>query len=75
MKTGLPGARFFYGHALVGVKVQRVQKVQKVQRVVVGGYAANINKTFTTGLCPVENRQTALAGVGNAPLFPYGDFS
>ena len=59
----------------MGVRVQRVQKVQKVQRVVVGGYAANINKTFTTGLCPVENRQTALAGVGNAPLFPYGDFS
>ena len=65
---------FFYGHALAGVRVQRVQKVQKVQRVVVGGYAANINKTFTIGLCPVENRQTALAGVGNAPLFPYGDF-
>ena len=75
MKTGLPGGPFFFGHALVGVRVQRVQKVQKVQRVVVGGYAANINKTFTTGLCPVENRQIALAGVGNAPLFPYGDFS
>jgi len=39
-------------------------------RVVVGGFAANINKTFTTGLRPVENRQTALAGVGNAPLLP-----
>jgi len=35
-------------------------------RVVVGGCAANINKTFTTGLRPVENRQTALAGEGKA---------
>ncbi len=26
------------GHALAGVKVQRVQKVQKVQRGVVGGF-------------------------------------
>ena len=58
MKTGLPGGPFFFGHALVGVRVQRVQKVQKVQRVVVGGYAANINKTFTTGLCPWEKRKT-----------------
>ena len=75
MKTGLPGGPVFLWTRPLGVRVQRVQKVQKVQRVVVGGYAANINKTFTTGLCPVENRQTALAGVGNAPLFPYGDFS
>ena len=84
MKTGLPGGPVFLWTRPLGVrvqrvqkvqKVQRVQKVQKVQRVVVGGYAANINKTFRTGLCPVENRQTALAGVGNAPLFPYGDFS
>ena len=28
------------GHALAGVRVQRVQKVHKVQRVVVGGFAA-----------------------------------
>ena len=31
-------------------------------RVVVGGCAANINKTFTTGLRPMKNRQTALTG-------------
>ena len=35
-------------------------------RVVVGGCAANINKTFTTGLRPWENRQTALTGDGKA---------
>ena len=39
-------------------------------RVVVGGCAANINKTFTTGLRPWENRQTALTGDGKAlPLW------
>ena len=39
MKTGLPGGPVFYGHALAGV---RVQKVQKVQRVKVGGSAASL---------------------------------
>ena len=35
-----------------------------------GGSAAGMNKTFTTGLRPMENRQTALAGVGKAlPLW------
>ena len=29
-----------------------------------GGFAASLAKTFTTGLRPVENRQTALAGEG-----------
>ena len=41
----------------MGVRVQRVQRVQKVQRVKVGGCAANMNKTFTTGLRPMENRE------------------
>jgi len=31
-------------------RVQKVQKVQKVQRVVVGGFAASMNKTITTAL-------------------------
>ena len=39
-------------------------------RVVVGGFAASMNKTFTTGLRPMENRPTALMGGGNAPLLP-----
>ena len=39
-----------------------MQRVQRVQRGVVGGFAASLAKTFTTGLRPVENRQTALAG-------------
>ena len=34
-----------------------------------GGFAANMNKTFTTGLRPWENRQTALAGEKSAPLW------
>ena len=37
-----------------GVRVQRVQKVQKVQRVVVGGFAASMNKTITTALADEE---------------------
>ena len=46
------------GHALAGV------------RAVVGGSAANMNKTFTTGLCPMENRPTALTGgVKDLPLW------
>ena len=32
----------------------RVQKVQKVQRVVVGGFAASMNKTITTALADEE---------------------
>ena len=40
----------FWGHAF-GVRVQRGQRVQKVQRGEVGGFAASINKNFTTGLC------------------------
>ena len=46
--------------ALSGVRVQKVQKVQKVQRVLVAPCGRNIKKTFTTGLSPGENRQTAL---------------
>ena len=57
----------------MGVRVQRVQRVQKVQRVKVGGCAANMNKTFTTGLRPMENRPTALAGEGKAS--PFGGFA
>ena len=60
----------------MGVRVQRVQRVQKVQRVKVGGCAANMNKTFTTGLRPMENRPTALAGVEmRSPLPASRDFS
>ena len=47
-------------YALAGVRVQKVQKVQKVQRVLVAPCGRNIKKTFTTGLSPGENRQTAL---------------
>ena len=39
-------------------------------RVVVGGSAANMNKTFTTGLRPMGNSPTALAGVEMHPLLP-----
>ena len=39
-------------------------------KIVVGGSAAGMNKTFTTGLRPMENRPTALMGEGNAPLLP-----
>ena len=44
--------------ALAGVRVKKVQKVQKVQRVKVGACGASMNKTFTTGLRPWENRDT-----------------
>ena len=37
-------------------------------RVVVVGSAANMNKTFTTGLRPMGNRPTALAGVEMHPF-------
>ena len=69
------GALFFikpynYGHTLSGVRVQRVQRVHRVQRVVVGGCAASINKTFTAGLLPVENKPATLAGeeIASPPL-------
>ena len=54
--------------ALAGVRVQKVQKVQKVQRVLVAPCGRNIKKTFTTGLSPGKNRQTALASEGKAPF-------
>ena len=45
-------------------------------RVVVGGCAANMNKTFTTGLRPMENRPTALTGGEmRSPLPASRDFS
>ncbi len=62
------------------MRVQKVQKVHRVHKGKVGGCAASLDKTFITGLRPMENRQIALvgegkhanrpAGVGNAPLFP-----
>ena len=36
-------------------------------RVVVGACGASMNKTFTTGLRPMENRPTALTGVEKRP--------
>ena len=65
------------GHALAGVRVLKIDEAFAPRvlrfdgrlyrpRVVVGGCAANMNKTFTTGLRPMENRQTALAGDGKA---------
>jgi len=50
------------------VRVQKVQKVQKVQRVKVGGCAANMNKTFKTGLRPLENKPTALTAMEMHPF-------
>jgi hypothetical protein len=44
-------------------------------RVVVGGYAANINKTFTTGLCPWGNMQTALRAWKCTPSAACGGIS
>ena len=41
-----------------------------------GGFAASLAKTFTTGLRPVENRQTALAGEGKCtPSAAFGGIS
>ena len=41
-----------------------------VQRVLVAPCGRNIKKNFTTGLCPMENRQTAL--VGGEKRTPFG---
>ena len=54
--------------ALAGVRVQKGQKVQKVQRVLVAPCGRNIKRTFTTGLSPGENRQTALRAREKPPL-------
>ena len=51
------------------MKVQKVQKVHKVQRVVVGGFAASMDKTFETGPSPGENKQTALRALKMHPFW------
>ena len=61
-----------FGHALLGVRVQKVQKVQRVQRVVVGGSAANIIKPLQLGLARGKRGKpyNLATLMENAPLLP-----
>ena len=55
------------------VQVQRVQKVQKVQKVQRGRYRP-AGDEYVCCLAAAKTVQPGLRPVGNAPLFPYGDF-